>query len=225
MKTLEIAVKKRTVVGKTDTKKLRNEDKVPCVLYGGDHIYHFYAHENSFRKLVYTHRAHLVGLDIEGEKHVAILQEIQFHPVSDKINHIDFVEVFDDKPVIMNIPIDLIGSSIGVKNGGKIRQKRRSLKVKGLAKDLPDHLEVDISLIDIGHGIKVGELDYPNLKLLDPHSSMVVAVISSRLAAKGMEIPEDIAAAEAAAAAAEAAAEAAVAEETEAPAEKTTEKK
>jgi large subunit ribosomal protein L25 len=216
MKSLEIAVKKRVGVGKADTKKLRKENNVPCVMYGGDHLHHFYAHENSFRKLVYTHRAHLIDLDIEGEKHLATLHDIQFHPVTDKIIHIDFMEIFEDKPVVMDIPIDLVGSSIGVKNGGKLRQKRRTLKVKGLTKDLPDHLEVDISLIDIGHGIKVGELSYPDLKLLDPASSMVVAVISSRLAAKGMEIPET---------AAEAAAEAAAGEETETPAEESTEKK
>jgi len=191
MKSLEIVVKKRIVVGKTDTKKLRKESNVPCVMYGGDHVYHFYAHENSFLKLVYTHRAHIVDLNIEGEKHVAIMQDIQFHPVTDKITHIDFIEIFENKPVVMQIPIDLTGSSIGVKNGGKIRQKRRTLKVKGLAKDLPDHLEVDMTLLDIGHSIKVGDLEYPNLILLDPHKSMVVAVISSRLAAKGMELTEE----------------------------------
>ena len=218
MKTLEIAVKKRTAVGKAVTKKLRSEANVPCVMYGGDHVYHFYAHENSFLKLVYTHRAHLVDLDIEGDKHVAIMQDIQFHPVTDKIMHIDFVEVFEEKPVIMHIPIDLTGSSIGVKNGGKVRQKRRNLKVKGLAKDLPDHLEVDMTLVDIGNVVKVGDLEYPDITLLDPHRSMVVSVISSRLAAKGMEIPET--ATEAAAAAA-----AAPAEEGEATAEEGTEKK
>jgi large subunit ribosomal protein L25 len=216
MKTIEIAVKKRIAVGKTETKKLRNADNVPCVMYGGDHVYHFYAHENAFLKLVYTHRAHLVDLNIEGEKHVAIMQDIQFHPTTDKIIHIDFVEVFEDKPVIMHIPIDLTGSSIGVKNGGKVRQKRRSLKVKGLAKDLPDHLEVDMTMVDIGHVVKVGDLEYPNLDLLDPHRSMVVSVISSRLAAKGMEMPEE----------AVVAAEAEVpAEGVEAPAEETTDKK
>jgi len=191
MKAIKIAAKKRTEVGKTNSKKLRNEDNVPCVMYGGDKVYHFYCHENAFLKLVYTHKAHLVSLDIEGEKHTAILQEIQFHPVSDKILHMDFVEVFDDKPVTIHIPIDLVGISIGVKNGGKIRQKRRTLKVKGFAKDLPDHLEVDVTDIEIGQVVKVGDLSYPKLELLDPHRSMVVSVISSRLAAKGMEVGEE----------------------------------
>ena len=215
MKTLKIEVKKRTELGKTNTKKLRSEDNVPCVMYGGEKIHHFYCHENSFLKLVYTHSAHLVDLDIEGEAHLAILHEIQFHPVTDKILHIDFVEVSEDKPVVMHIPIVLTGISIGVKNGGKIRQKRRNLKVKGFAKDLPDHLEVDITNVEISQVVKVGDLQYPDLELLDPHRSMVVSVISSRLAAKGMEITE------------EAVVPAAEAEATEAAAatEETTEKK
>ena len=215
MKTLEIAVKRRADLGKTSTKALRNEANVPCVMYGGDQNHHFYAHENSFLKLIYTHQAHLVDLDIEGEKHTAILQEIQFHPVTDKVIHIDFVEVSDDKPVVMHIPIELIGNSSGVKAGGKLRQKRRNLKVKGFAKNLPDHLDVDITNIEIGQVVKVGDLSYPDIQLLDPHRSMVVSVISSRLAAKGMEMPEEAAAA----------APATVAETSEKPAEESTEKK
>jgi large subunit ribosomal protein L25 len=213
MKTLEIVAKKRNDVGKTSTKKLRVEENVPCVMYGGEKVHHFYCHENAFLKLVYTHRAHIVDLDIDGEKHSAIMQDIQFHPVTDKILHIDFVEISENKPVVMHIPIELTGVSIGVKNGGKIRQKRRNLKVKGFAKDLPDHLDVDITNVEISQVVKVGDLQYPNIELLDPHRSMVVSVISSRLAAKGMEIGE------------EAVAPVVEGEETETPAEETTEKK
>lgn len=191
MKTLEIAVKKRNDLGKRNSKKLRSENNVPCVMYGGNGLFHFYAHENAFLKLVYTHRAHLVNIDIEGDKHLAILQEIQFHPVTDKILHMDFVEISESKPVTIHVPIELVGNSIGIKNGGKLRQKRRDLKIRAFIKDLPDHLEVDITNVDIGQVIKVGDLSYPNLELLDPHRSMVVSVISSRLAAKGMEIPEE----------------------------------
>jgi len=186
MKTIEISVKKRVKTGKTDTRNLRKEDNVPCVLYGGEKVLHFYAHKNEFRKLVYTPDALIVKLNIEGEKHQAIMQALQFHPVLDNINHIDFVEVFDNKPVIINIPIVLTGSCIGVKNGGKIREKRRTLKVRGLVKDLPDILEIDMSNIDISQVVKVGDLSYPKIELLDPARSMVVSVISSRLAAKGM---------------------------------------
>lgn len=187
MKTIEIAVKKRVKTGKTDTRELRKQANVPCVLYGGKDVLHFYAHKNEFRKLVYTPEALIVHLNIDGEKHEAIMQALQFHPVSDELNHIDFIEVDEKKPVIINIPIVLTGNCIGVKNGGKLREKRRSLKVKGLVKHLPDTLEVDLTKVDVGDVVKVEDLKYPNIELLDTPRSMVVSVLSSRLAAKGME--------------------------------------
>jgi large subunit ribosomal protein L25 len=205
MKTIEIAVKKRLKVGKTDTRELRKQDNVPCVLYGGEKVLHFYAHKNEFRKLVYTPEALIVHLNIEGEKHEAIMQALQFHPVSDNLNHIDFIEVDESKPVVIHIPIVLTGSCIGIKNGGKLREKRRNLKVRGLVKNLPEILEIDMTNVDISHVVKVGDLSYPNVELLDPAHSMVVSVISSRLAAKGME--EGVIAAPVADAPAEAAAE------------------
>jgi len=186
MKTIEIAVKKRLKTGKTDTRNLRKEDNVPCVLYGGDKVLHFYAHKNEFRKLVYTPEALIVHLNIEGEKHEAIMQALQFHPVLDHINHIDFIEVDEKKPVVINIPIELTGSCIGVKNGGKIREKKRYLKARGLAKKMPEILQIDMTKIDVGQVVKVENLSYPNVELLDAPRSLVVAVISSRLAAKGM---------------------------------------
>jgi len=187
MKTIEIAVKKRVKTGKTDTRELRKQANVPCVLYGGKDVLHFYAHKNEFRKLVYTPDALIVHLNIDGEKHEAIMQALQFHPVSDELNHIDFIEVDEKKPVIINIPIVLTGNCIGVKNGGKLREKRRTLKVKGLVKNLPDTLEVDLTKVDVGDVVKVEDLKYPNIELLDTPRSMVVSVLSSRLAAKGME--------------------------------------
>lgn len=196
MKTIEISVKKRLKTGKTDTRNLRKQDNVPCVLYGGEKVLHFYAHKNEFRKLVYTHEALIVNLNIEGEKHKAIMQALQFHPVSDIINHIDFIEVFENKPVVINIPIELTETCIGIKNGGKLREKRRNLKVRGLVKDLPEVLLIDMTNVDIGHVIKVGDLKFPNLELLDPARSMVVSVLSSRVTAKGMEAGETPAAEE-----------------------------
>ncbi len=187
MKTIEITVKKREKTGKTDTRELRKQDMVPCVLYGGKDVLHFYAHKNEFRKLVYTPDALIVHLDIEGEKHEAIMQALQFHPVSDNLNHIDFIEVDESKPVVINIPIVLTGNCIGIKNGGKLREKRRSLKVRGLVKNLPETLEVDLTKVDVGHVVKVEDLSYPNIELLDQARSMVVSVLSSRVAAKGME--------------------------------------
>jgi len=190
MKSFKLEVKKRENTGKASSRRLRAEQNVPCVMYGGDKILHFYAHENSFRKMVYTNEVFIIDINIDGENHKAVIQEIQFHPVTDKIQHIDFVEVFDDKPVFVHIPVELKGSSVGIRNGGKLRQKRRNLKVKGLIKDLPDKLEIDITNVDIGHVIKVGDLSYNNLELLDPHRSMVVSVISSRVAMKSATMAE-----------------------------------
>ena len=192
MKTKQISVKKREKLGKSQTRKLRNEEMVPCVMYGGDKNYHFYTDHVTFTKLVFSPDVHLLELDMDGEMHKAVIQEVQFHPVTDKIIHIDFVEVFDDKPVTTTIPVELVGSSIGVKNGGKMRQRRRYLRVKGLIKDLPERLKVDITDLDIGQVIKIGDLEYPNLEILDPYRSMIVSVVSSRVAMKGMVIEEEV---------------------------------
>jgi large subunit ribosomal protein L25 len=137
-------------------------------------------------RAAYTPDALIVHLNIEGEKHEAIMQALQFHPVLDDLNHIDFIEVFDNKPVIMDIPIVLTGNCIGVKNGGKLREKKRTLKVRGLVKNLPDTLEIDMTKVDIGNIVKIEDLKYPDIELLDAPRSMVVSVISSRLAAKGL---------------------------------------
>lgn len=196
MKTYKISVKKREKLGKGETRRLRNEDLVPCVIYGGKENLHFFAHENLFKKIVYSPDVFIILLDIEGDQHKAIMQEIQFHPVTDKIIHIDFIEVFDDKPVIATIPVKLVGNSIGIKNGGKLRQRRRYLKVKGLMENLPDYLDIDMTNVDIGDVIKIGDLSFENLEILDPHRSMIASVVSSRVAMKGMTIEEPEAEAE-----------------------------
>lgn len=195
MKTFEISVTKRTETGKRKAKKLREQGNVPCIIYGGSENIQFYTHENNFKDLIYTHHVHLVKLDIEGKAHQAIIKDIQFHPVTDKLLHIDFIEVSDNKPAVVDIPVDIIGNSIGVRNGGKLRQRRRTLKVKGLVTDMPDVLQIDITDLNIGDSFKVKDINYKNLELLDPKQSLVVGVVSSRLAAKGMELPEEAAAA------------------------------
>ena len=202
MKTIQISAEKRTELGKKNTRDLRKADHVPCVMYGGAEVIHFHAHENDFRHIVYTPTAFLVELNLGGEVHKAVMQELQFHPVTDKLYHIDFVEVFDDKPVTVELPILLTGAAIGIKNGGKARQRRRVLKVRGLVANLPDVLEIDINDVELGESIKIGDLSYDNLEILDPSRSMIFAVVSSRIS-KGMEMGEDEEAAEAAAEAAE----------------------
>ncbi len=190
MRTLEIIAEQRKQTGKKETRKLRNEGNVPCVMYGGEETIHFYSHENNFKELVYTPNVYVVTININGKKYKGVLKDIQFHPVTDRISHIDFMEVFDDQPVTVIVPVNLTGESAGLKAGGKLRHKRRRLTIKGFIDKLPDKLDIDITDLDIGQTIKVHELNYDDIEILDPPRAMVVAVISSRLAMKGMEIPE-----------------------------------
>jgi len=191
MKTIEINALLRTETGKKVSKKLRSEGNVPCVMYGGEEVLHFYSHENNFKNLVYSPSVYVVQINIDDKKYKAVLQDIQFQPVTDKIIHVDFVQVFDDKPVLMNVPIKVTGESAGIKAGGKLRMKRRTIKVRGFLKDLPDALEIDITSLNIGMSIKIHELSFDNLEILDPARAMVVAVISSRMSLKDAALPED----------------------------------
>jgi large subunit ribosomal protein L25 len=180
MKNIEIEGKLRNEFGKKGANALRAEDNVLCVMYGGKENVHFYAHVNVFRGLVYTPDVHLVKLNIEGKKYDAVMKEIQFHPVTDKILHIDFVQVFDEKLVTLEIPVKIEGVSAGVRAGGKLKLKRRSLKVKGFAKDFPEHLSIDITNLNIGDSIKIGDLDYGKLEIIDNKRAMIVTVAISR---------------------------------------------
>jgi large subunit ribosomal protein L25 len=204
MKTIEIKGSFRTELGKKSSKQVRKAGNVPCVIYGKEKNIHFQAHENSFKGLVYTHEAHLVKLIIEDKEYRAVLKDMQFHPVKDNILHADFIEVFDDKPVVINIPINVTGDSAGVIAGGKLMIKRRNLKVKGLASDLPEYLTVDITNLKIHESFKVGDLSYEKIELLDPKKSMVLTIATSRVAQKtDAEIAAETTAASPAAPAAE----------------------
>lgn len=206
MKTIEIKGSFRTELGKKSSKELRKSGNVPCVIYGKEKNIHFFAHENSFKNLVYTHAAHLVKLNIDDKVYKAVLKDMQFHPVKDNILHADFIEIHDNKPVVINIPIKVSGDSVGVIAGGKLSIKRRTLKVKGLADDLPEALPINITDLKIHEGIKVGELSYDKIELLDPKKSMVLTIATSRVAQKtDEEVLAETAAAEAAAATAAAA--------------------
>jgi len=202
MKTIEINGTFRKELGKKSSKELRKANNVPCVIYGGKENLHFYTHENNFKNLIYTPDAHLVNLKIEGKEYDAVLKEIQFHPVSDKIIHVDFIEVAKDKPVTIGIPIRVLGDSVGIKAGGKLRIRRRSLLVKGFANDLPEFLPIDITELQIHQSVKVGDLSFDKIELLDPKKLMVLAVATSRVAQKTPEeLEAETAAAELAAAA------------------------
>jgi large subunit ribosomal protein L25 len=214
MKTIEIKGTFRTELGKKSTKVIRKAGNVPCVIYGKEKNIHFYAPELSFKNLVYTPAAHLVKLLIEDKEYDAVLKDMQFHPVKDNILHADFIEIHDKKLVVINIPIKVSGDSVGVIAGGKLSIKRRTLKVKGLAKDLPEVLPIDITNLKIHEGLKVGDLSYDKIELLDPKKSMVLTIATSRVAQKSDEEVAAEAATEATnAATAAAAAAAAPAEE------------
>lgn len=201
MKTVEIIGYKRANLGKTESQKLRDEGLVPCVLYGGDSQTHFYAPMILFRELVYTNEAHFVLVNIEGEESKAILQEVQFHPVSEIILHADFLRISDDRKIKMNIPTRMVGQAPGVSKGGTLVRKRAALKVYGFPKDMPDHIDVDISGLDFHHAIKVGDIQVEGIEFLDPKQATIAAVEIPRAA--------KLAAEEAAAAPAEGAAPAA----------------
>lgn len=185
MKTIDIKGSLRTELGKKSSRQLRKSEYVPCVIYGKEKNIHFQAHENSFKNLIYTPDAHIVNLNLDGNECKAVLQDIQFHPVTDKIIHIDFMEVFDDKPIVINLPVNVFGDSVGVKAGGKLRIKKRSLKVRGFASDIPEVLPIDITEVKIHHSVKVGDLAYDKIELLDPKITTVLSVATSRVVQKG----------------------------------------
>ncbi len=189
MKTLAISVKKRETVGKKNTRTLRNQGNVPCVLYGGEKQVTFYAHENDFRKLVYTRDTFVVELDINGDVINAVMQDIQFHPVSDKILHIDFLQVFDDKPVTVSLPVILEGISKGVKNGGNLLFRRPKIITKGLVSNLPDAIKINIEDLAIGMFIYIKDLDIEGCEFLAPPNSVVVGVKTARAA---IEVEEEV---------------------------------
>jgi large subunit ribosomal protein L25 len=182
MQTIEVKAVKRDNLGKSATKDLRTSGKVPSVMYGGEEIVHFHAEQNEFRKLLFTPNVYLINLNIDGKSYNAIIKDLQFHPVSDELIHIDFLQVFEDKAITIEIPVKLEGLAEGVKAGGKLTLEQRKLKVKGLMKDLPDNLKINISKLALGKTIAVGALSYPNLELLNAKNSVVTSVKLTRAA-------------------------------------------
>ena len=188
MKTVEIIGYKRANLGKTEAKRLREEGMVPCVVYGGDHQIHFYAPMILFRDLVYTDEAHFALLTIEGEPEPfeAILQDVQFHPVSEIIMHVEFLQLFRGTPIKMNIPVHSTGTAPGIQQGGKLIRKVKYLQIKALPKNMPDYIEVDVSGLGLGKSIKVGELETGDYEILNS-PLVTIAGIEVPRALKGKE--------------------------------------
>jgi large subunit ribosomal protein L25 len=176
MKTIEIIGYKRANLGKSDAKRLRAEGNVPCVLYGGEEQVHFYAPMILFRELVYTRDAHFVNINVEGTEYSGILQDIQFHPVSEIIVHADFLQLFEGKPIKMDIPVKLVGTSPGVTEGGILVHKRRSLSILALPKNMPSHIDVDISELIFHHSVKVASVEENDFEILDTKIASIAVV-------------------------------------------------
>ena len=189
MKTFELKGSKREGTGKKAAKAYRKESLVPCVLYGGDEVAHFTVTKEDIRKLIYTPEVYIVDLTIGGKNCKAILKDTQFHPVIDELLHADFLQIADNKPVVMEIPVVLEGLAEGVKAGGKLSLEMRKLKVKGLYKDFPEKLVVNIETLGLGKTVQVGSLNFDKLELLNSKDNVVAAVKLTRaargLAAKG----------------------------------------
>ena len=197
MKSITINGSQRESVGKKATKALRNAGQIPCVLYGGDKPVHFSAPELAFSKLVYTPNVHTVVIALEnGKSYEAIMQDIQFHPVSDKILHIDFYQLFPDKEITMDIPVHIIGTSKGVLNGGVLRKNQRKLKVKALPANLPDFIEADITPLKIGSKLYITALENDAYKFLHPDNTVICQVGRSRASVAEFEEEAEDAAAE-----------------------------
>ncbi len=201
MKSLSLPGARRSATTKQAVKKLRAENKIPCVLYGGKENIHFEAPEMEFKKLVYTPSVYLVDLVIDGNPYPAILKDVQYHPVTDAILHADFMEIQPDKEVQIRIPVRLTGSSEGVKEGGQLVHKLRKVHVSALPDRLPDEIELDITPLMIGDSIRISNLEREGVTFLDPPSNMIVGVRVARavveetpaatVPAEGAEVPAE----------------------------------
>jgi len=185
MKSITIQGTKRESVGKKSTKALRDAELVPCVVYGGGEPLNFSAEERAFKGLVYTPEAHTVSIEVDGQTIPAVLQDIQFHPITDKILHADFYQLADDKPVIMEVPVKITGRAKGVVAGGVLRQSFRKLKVKAIPANLPDEIVVDVTPLRIGNKLYIGDIKNETYTFMHPDNAVIAAVKMSRNAMKG----------------------------------------
>jgi large subunit ribosomal protein L25 len=191
MKTAQLSGSIRTNVGKKDASVVRNAGMVPCVLYGQGEQTHFAVKKNDIEKIVFSPEVFQVELDIDGKKANGIIRELQQHPTKDTILHVDFLELSATKPVKVGLPVRLTGSSRGVMAGGKLMQVFRRLNCVGLPQDLPEAIVLDITKLKIGKSIRVGSIEIPGVKFLDPANAVVVSVKMARGAIKPTDDDDD----------------------------------
>jgi len=187
MKSVELLGTLRENTGKKASKGLRSQENVPCVLYGNGDNKYFSAPASAFREIIYTPNVYLLNLNINGEKRKAIIQEIQFHPVTDALVHIDFLEVNDNKKLVVSLPVKTSGNSAGVREGGKLSIEKKKLKVKGFVKDLPEDINIDITPLGMGKSIRIGDLAFKNIEFVEASAMPVVSVKLTRAAREAAE--------------------------------------
>jgi large subunit ribosomal protein L25 len=186
MKTVEIKGTAREAVGKKNAKAVRAQELIPCVLYGGETPVHFQASEKDFRKIVYTPEVFAINLAVDGQNYTAIMQDLQFHPVSDKLLHVDFLMVRDNVPVKLEIPVRFEGYAKGMQQGGRLKTNLRTLKVKGLVKNIPDEIKIDVTNLNLGESIRVGDIKVEGVDILNVKSVPVASVVVTRAARAAM---------------------------------------
>jgi len=182
MKTFDLSGEVREDLGKKATKAVRSAELIPCVLYGGGENAHFTVTESAVRKLIYSPEVFVVNLTVGGKTTKAIMKEIQFHPVSDKVLHIDFLEINENKPVVVELPVKLTGLAEGVKAGGKLSLEMRKLKVKGIYTQIPENITIDVTNLGLGKSIQVGKVELSGLELLNAKNAVVAQVKLTRAA-------------------------------------------
>lgn len=194
MKTIDIKASKRETFGKKEAKKLHREEMIPAAIYGNGETVHFSIDVKDVKPLIYSPNSYIVNFDIEGRKELGVMREVQFHPIREEILHIDFYRAVPGKEVAIDIPVRLTGNSVGVKAGGKLSLAKRKIHVKGILENLPDELVIDVTDLELGKSIFVGDLGYDGLTLLTPATTAVAAVKMTR-AARGAAAAAEAAAA------------------------------
>lgn len=186
MKTFELAGTLRADLGKKASKAIRGQEAIPAVLYGGNEVVHFAVTQEAVRNLIYSPEIFAINLTIDGKAVKAVLKDIQFHPVTDKILHLDFLQVDETKPVVIEVPVVLTGHAEGVKAGGKLSLEMRKLKVKAVYTEIPEKLFIDVTTLGLGKTIQVGALNFEGLELMNAKNAVVCAVKLTRAARGAM---------------------------------------
>ncbi|WP_448924190.1 50S ribosomal protein L25/general stress protein Ctc [Hoylesella nanceiensis] len=197
MKEINLTGQLRSDLGKKASKSLRKEGLIPCNMYGiatndgKPAAFSFTVPMTELRKLIYTPHIYLVNLTIDGKLHTAILKEIQFHPVTDAVLHVDFLEVNEEKPITVGLPVKLVGLAQGIRDGGRMSLSLRKLNVKAPYKSLPEHLDVDVTALTIGKSIKVGQLSYEGLELVTGKDVVVCSIKMTRAASMAAQAAKE----------------------------------